>query len=145
MAKALVPRINIVTFGVHDMVMMRGFYERLGLKASSASNQHVTFFNLNGLVLGLFGYDSLADDAAVQVEPMKKYKGMSVAWNTTSEAETDLVMAHAKSAGAKILKPAQKVFWGGYSGYFADPESNLWEVAYNPFFAFDDHGNLVLP
>jgi uncharacterized protein len=145
MASALKPRINIITFGVNDMVLMRGFYKRLGLVASSSSNESITFFDVNGIVLGLFSHHELAEDAAVKHEPMQNYKGVTVAWNAKSEAETDTILKHAEKAGAKILKPAQKVFWGGYSGYFADPENNLWEVAYNPFFAFDTEGRIVLP
>ncbi len=127
------------------MVLMRGFYERMGLVASSASNEHVTFFDAGGIVLGLFGFHELANDAAVKAGQIPDYRGVAVAWNGTSEAEVDIIMAQAKDAGATITKPAEKVFWGGYSGYFMDPEKNLWEVAYNPFFPLDDHGHVQLP
>jgi uncharacterized protein len=144
-AGRLKPRINFVTFGVTDMALMRGFYERLGLVASGASNPHVTFFDANGIVLALFGYNELAEDAAVKAGPVPDFRGVGVAWNGTNEAEVDAIMAQAVEAGAKITKKAQKVFWGGYSGYFADPEKNLWEVAYNPFMPFDERGNIQLP
>jgi uncharacterized protein len=139
------PRINFVTLGVIDMEKMRGFYERLGLVASNASNPQVTFFDANGIVLGLFGFQALAEDAGVKVGPVPEFRGVGLAWNGASEVEVDSIMAHAVQAGAKITKKAQKVFWGGYSGYFADPEKNLWEVAYNPFFPFDERGHIQLP
>ncbi|MGB9140694.1 MAG: VOC family protein [Aestuariivirga sp.] len=141
----LKPRINFVTLGVRDMAAMRAFYERLGLVASSASNPLVTFFDANGIVLGLFGYHELAEDAAVKAGPVPTFRGVGVAWNAEAEKAVDQIMEHAKSAGATITKKAQKVFWGGYSGYFADPEGNLWEVAFNPFMPLDAQGHVQLP
>ena len=139
------PRINFVTLGVMDMVAMRAFYERLGLVASSASNPDVTFFDANGIVLALFGYHALAEDAGVKAGPVPAFRGVGVAWNAGSEDEVDRIMAHAKAAGATIRKKAEKVFWGGYSGYFADPEGHLWEVAFNPFMPIDADGHVQLP
>lgn len=139
------PRISIVTLGVTDMAAQRDFYERLGFKASPASNPHVTFFEANGVVLGLFGHDDLADDAHLPHLPPPAFRGVTLAWNAESETQADAIMAHAGKCGAKIVKPAQKVFWGGYSGYFTDPEGHLWEVAYNPFFPLDANGHVTLP
>ncbi len=139
------PRINFVTLGVLDMAAMRAFYERLGLVASSASNPNVTFFDANGIVLALFGYNDLAEDAGIKAGPVPTFRGVGVAWNGTSEEDVDHIMAHAKAAGATIVKKAKKVFWGGYSGYFADPEGHLWEVAYNPFMPLDARGHIQLP
>jgi catechol 2,3-dioxygenase-like lactoylglutathione lyase family enzyme len=139
------PRINFVTLGVTDMARARAFYERLGLVASQASNPDVTFFDANGVVLGLFGHHALAEDAHVTPEEVPTFRGVSLAWNTASEAETDAIMAQAEGAGARIVKPAEKVFWGGYSGYFADPDGHLWEVAYNPFFPLDEESRIRLP
>jgi catechol 2,3-dioxygenase-like lactoylglutathione lyase family enzyme len=141
----LKPRINFVTLGVVDMAGMRAFYERLGLVASSASNPNVTFFDANGIVLALFGYHDLAEDAGVKAGSVPDFRGVGVAWNGTSEEEVDRIMAHAKAAGATIVKKAVKVFWGGYSGYFADPEGHLWEVAFNPFMPIDAEGHIQLP
>ena len=139
------PRINFVTFGVVDMAKMRSFYERLGLVASGASNPNVTFFDANGILLALFGYQELAEDAGVKAGPVPEFRGVGVAWNGTSEEDVDRIMAHAKAAGATIAKKAVKVFWGGYSGYFADPEGHLWEVAFNPFMTIDADGQIQLP
>jgi uncharacterized protein len=144
-AGSLKPRINFVTFGVVNMAKMRAFYERLGLVASSASNPNVTFFDANGIVLALFGYHDLAEDAGVKAGPVPDFRGVGVAWNGTSEENVDRIMAHAKAAGATIVKKAIKVFWGGYSGYFADPEGHLWEVAFNPFMPIDADGHIQLP
>jgi predicted lactoylglutathione lyase len=139
------PRINLITLGVTGMAASRAFYERLGFTASPASNADVTFFNANGVVLGLFGHDSLAEDAKVKAAPVPVFRGVSLAWNAESEAAVDAIIAHANVAGATIVKPAEKVFWGGYSGYFADPDGHLWEVAYNPFFPLDENGRIRLP
>ena len=139
------PRINLVTLGVANMAASRGFYERLGFVASPAGNANVTFFNAGGVVLGLYGHDALAEDAHVKASPPPDFRGLSLAWNAESESAVDALMAHAQSCGAKLVKPAQKVFWGGYSGYFADPDGHLWEVAYNPFFPLDAEGRIKLP
>lgn len=145
MDQPLRPAISIVTLGVDDMTGMRSFYERLGLTASQASNPHVTFFQLPTLVLALYGRQALAEDATAAAGERAEFPGFTLAWNATSREQVDAIMAHALGAGAAIRKPAQEVFWGGYSGYFADPEGNLWEVAHNPFFPFDEHGVLKLP
>ena len=141
----MTPRINLVTLGVSDIARSRAFYERLGFKASSASNADVTFFEANGVVLGLFGHEALAEDAHVTPGKVAQFRGVSLAWNAESEDVADAIMAHAAKAGATIVKPMQKVFWGGYSGYFADPDGHLWEVAHNPFFPLDPQGHLSLP
>ena len=141
----MTPRINFVTLGVADIARARGFYERLGLKASSAGNEHVAFFDANGVVLGLFGHDALALDAHIEATQMPAYRGVALAWNAESEADADAIAAHAVACGAKLVKPPQKVFWGGYSGYFADLDGHLWEVAYNPFFPLSAEGRVQLP
>ena len=141
----MTPRVNFVTLGVEDMAAMRGFYQRLGLKASSASNPQVTFFDANGVVLALFGHAALAEDAEIPAPPPPSFRGVALAWNAPGEADVDAILAHAEKAGARIVKSGRKVFWGGYSGYFADPENHLWEVAYNPFMPLDAQGRIQLP
>lgn len=141
---ALKPRITLVTLGVADLAAARAFYEALGFVASSASTPTVAFYEAGGVALGLFGRTSLAEDAKVPDTPTG-FSAVTLAWNVASEAEADQVMAHAAACGARLLKPAQKVFWGGYSGYFADPDGHLWEVAYNPFFPRDADGRMQLP
>jgi uncharacterized protein len=139
------PRINVVTLGVADIAVSRAFYERLGFVASSASTADVTFFDANGVVLALFGHKALAEDAHVAADAAQPYRGQALAWNAASEAEVDAIIAHAEKSGGRVVKPAQKVFWGGYSGYFADPDNHLWEVAFNPFFPLDAGAHVQLP
>ncbi len=140
----MAPRISIVTLGVTDMVRARAFYERLGFKASGASNDNVTFFQLQGMALGLYGRAALAEDAHVDNTPAG-FSGVTLAYNCHSEADVDRTVAHMISCGAVLKKQPQKVFWGGYSGYVADPDGHLWEIAYNPFFSLDAAGRLTLP
>ncbi len=138
------PRISIVTLGISDMKRARTFYERLGFVASSASQDSITFLRAGGIVLALYGRAALAEDAHV-ADSEPGFSGMTLAHNCRSEAEVDTVIAHAVACGATLQKPAQKVFWGGYSGYFADPDGHLWEVAYNPFLPLDQNGQPELP
>jgi catechol 2,3-dioxygenase-like lactoylglutathione lyase family enzyme len=136
--------LHIVTLGVRDLHVSRKFYgETLGWKSSSASNDGITFFQAGGVVLALFPREELAADAAIAPEG-SGFAGFTLAYNAQSEAEVDEIIADLKSKGVKIVKEPQKVFWGGYSSYFADPDDNCWEVAYNPFFPFDESGNLKL-
>lgn len=140
----LEPRISIVTLGVSDMKRSRAFYEALGWKAGSASNENVTFFQGRGVLLGLYGHDALAADAGVAAGSQPEFRGTSLAYNCRDTDEVDAAFAHALSCGAKSVKRPQKVFWGGYSGYFADPDGHLWEVAHNPFAGMDENGHLVM-
>ncbi len=142
--KGLEPRISLVTLGVDDMKRARGFYERLGWTAASSSNDDVTFFNMGGVVFGLYGRKALAEDAQVEFSPAA-FTGVSLAHNCESEERVDEVMAFAESSGAKVIKPPEKAFWGGYSGYFADPDGHLWEVACNPLFPLDEDGRVTAP
>ena len=97
------------------------------------SPPEVAFFTLNGSWLGLYGRDSLAEDVGVSADG-SGFAGFTIAHNVDSDAEVDELLSQAVAAGARLVKPAQKVFWGGYSGYFADPDGYLWEVAHNPLF-----------
>jgi uncharacterized protein len=140
----LQPRVSFVTLGVGDVGRSRRFYEALGFKASPASQDAVAFFDAGGVVLSLFGRAALAEDVGVRAGEAE-FSGISLAHNVNSESEVDEVLREAVTAGAKLLKPGQKVFWGGYSGYFADPDGHLWEVAYNPFMPLDANGRVILP
>lgn len=140
----LEPRISIVTLGVADIKRARSFYERLGWRAAESSNDNVTFFNMGGMILGLYGRQALAEDAQVEFSE-SSFTGVSLAHNCDSEEKVDAVMAFAEAAGATIVKQPEKVFWGGYSGYFSDPDGHLWEIAHNPFFPLDDDGRIAAP
>ena len=127
------PRISMITLGVNDLEKSIKFYkEGLGFPKME-SPPEVAFFTLNGSWLGLYARDALADDAMVSSEG-SGFGGFALAHNVTSEAEVDQTIAQALSSGATLAKAAQKTSWGGYSGYFKDPDGHLWEVAFNPFF-----------
>lgn len=144
------PRVSLITLGISDLARSRSFYEALGFKASSASQDDVVFFQMaGGVVLALWPHHRLAEDAQVPKAERgsggAQFSSISLAHNVRSAAEVDAVLAEAARAGARILKPGGKVFWGGYTGYFADPDGYLWEVAWNPGFAMDGSGGLQLP
>ena len=127
------PRISMITLGVRDLAGSIAFYERgLGFPKMD-SPPEVAFFTLNGSWLGLYGREALAEDAQISPEG-SGFAGIALAHNVDSEAAVDRVVGQAVAAGAALIKRPQKVFWGGYSGYFADPDGYLWEVAHNPHF-----------
>jgi len=136
--------LHLVTLGVRDFETSRKFYrDTLGWKPSSSSDEDVTFFQAGGVVISIFQREKLAED--VQIDSQGNgFAGFTLAYNAQSESEVDEIIGDLKSKGVKILKEPQKVFWGGYSSYFADPDGNCWEVAYNPFFSFDENGNLKM-
>jgi len=125
------PRISIVTLGVENLDASMQFYHHgLGLPISDEI-ESIVFLDLGGVQLALYPRDSLAEEA--QVPPFGSgFRGVTLAHNVSSEAEVDAVVEEAISAGASLVKEPQDTFWGGYSGYFADPDGHLWEVAYNP-------------
>lgn len=144
-AGRLPSRLTMITLGVADVAKARAFYERLGFTTANFENDDVCFFAMGtGSILGLFGRKALADDAAVP-EAGSGFRGVSCALNLHTEAEVDAALQLAAQAGAKITKPAQAAPWGGYSGYFSDPDGHLWEVAYNPIFPLDEKGQMQLP
>lgn len=141
----IAPRVNLITLGVDDLDRSGAFYERLGWRRSAtAGSPTVAFFALDNVVLSLFGRASLAEDMGLH-EARPGRGDVSLAINVESPAKVDEVLAAAVEAGASLLKPGQPVFWGGYSGYFADPDGHAWEVAHNPFFPLDAQGQIVLP
>ena len=137
-------RVSLITLGVADVQASAAFYERLGWKRSSQSQDEVAFFDAGGIVFGLFGREALAEDAGVAADG-SGFRAVSVAQNLPSKEAVDAALKEAEAAGARIVKPAEEVFWGGYSGYFADPDGHLWEVAFNPFWPLDDTGRVLLP
>ena len=137
-------RLTMVTLGVSDVRASRAFYESLGFRSANFDSDSVAFFDMNGVVLGLYGEKELAEDATVSGD-RQGFRGVALALNLESEAAVNKALAHATANGAELKKPAEKVFWGGYSGYFADPDGHLWEVAYNPGFALDENGHMQLP
>ena len=135
--------ITLVTLGVADLGRARAFYAALGWEAAQVS-EGVVFIQLAGQVLALFGIDALADD--MKAEPGTPGRGaVTLARNFASREAVDAAFALALSAGATALKRPDPVFWGGYSGYFADPDGHVWELAMNPFWPLAEDGTLTLP
>ena len=142
---SIVPaHISLITLGVADVAKATTFYERLGLTKSKASQESVSFFQAGPVVLALWGRDAQRDDAEAAAV-WTGNGGIVVAQNLPSEDAVDAMMARAEASGARVLKPAAKTFWGGYSGYFADPDGHVWEVAINPFWELDEDGRIKLP
>lgn len=137
-------RLTMVTLGVADVARATAFYESLGWRRSSASQDTITFFSMQGSVLGLFGRDALAEDATIDPEG-SGFRGVTLALNCDDRDEVDAVYAAWLDAGATAVKPPEAVFWGGYSGYVADPDGHLWEIAHNPYSPNDDEGRMQLP
>ena len=134
-------RMTAVTLGVADVAASVAFYERLGLKAHTVLDD-VAFFAMNGAVLCL--YSGLAEDGGV--EGQGRGAGLTaVAQNVRDKSDVDATLEAAKAAGATVTRPAHDADWGGRSGYFADPDGHLWEIAWNPFWPLDEQGRVSLP
>lgn len=140
----MVPRLSLVTLGVADLDRAVRFYEALGWPRSTYASEGVAFFQVGGLVLSLYPRDALAADAGLAAVG-SGFRGFTLAYNTASRDETDAVLAQAEAAGGVLVKPAQDAFWGGYSGYFADPDGVVWEVAWNPDLIPSPDGTVHLP
>lgn len=140
------PRISLITLGVWDLERSLRFYrDGLGLPTTWAPDKGVIFFRTNGVALALYPYEQLAKDVdeAFLVE-RAKFSGITLAHNVRQREEVDRVLRQAAAAGATIEKPAQETFWGGYAGYFSDPDGYLWEVAWGAF-PFREDGSLEIP
>lgn len=139
-------RIHLVTLGVTDLQRAVRFYrDGLGWHTSMKEGEDVAFFQLGPMVLALWGRDQLAGDANVPAGDKPAFCGVSLAQCLPSKADVDAVLAKAQAAGATIPKPAEDTFWGGYAGYFADPDGYLWEIAWNPFWELLPDGGIRLP
>lgn len=136
-------RVTLITLGVRDLPRARAFYAALGWSPAEEADG-ISFYQMNGLVLGLFGLQALAADQG-RPDASLGTGAMTLAQNFSTEAEVDTAFELAMSAGATALKRPEKVFWGGYSGYYADPDGHVWEVAMNPFWPLADDGSLTLP
>jgi len=138
-------KLNLITLGVNDLQKAVNFYEKgLGWKKSSVSSDDLAVFPLGGIALALYPKKLLAEDAMVEYTG-SGFSGITLSYNTKSENEVNEVLAEVEKLGATITKQAQKVFWGGYAGYFKDLDGHLIEVAYNPFWELDENDNLKLP
>ena len=137
-------RITLITLGVADMDRAQRFYRAWGWVPHPASQPGVTFYQMNGAVLALFGTDDLAADQGRPGAALGA-GAVTLAQNCADDGETDAVFQVAVDAGATVLKRPERAFWGGYSGYFADPDGHVWEIATNPFWPLSPDGSLTLP
>ena len=141
-------RLSLATLGVRDVARSTEFYKALGFPLSEASVPgDVSFFKTDGGVLAIWGYEDLAKDAGVSTQPGGDagYRGTALAMNLNSRDEVDAFLAVAVAAGAQVTRPAQATDWGGYNGYFADPDGHRWEVAHNPHWPIGKDGRPILP
>ncbi|MEV4120612.1 VOC family protein [Micromonospora sp. NPDC049645] len=136
-------RISLVTLGVADVARAKAFYEHLGWQGQEV--EETVFIQAGGLAVVLWGRGKLAADAGIDDPGADGFGGMTLAQNVRSRAEVDEVIATAVKAGATVTKPAEETFYGGYAGYFADPDGHLWEIAWNPGFTLAEDGTLTVP
>ena len=149
-------RISIITLGMRNLERGRAFYRALGFREAEASNENIAFFDMGGFALALYGLDALAADARVPGAQLQAagrgagwgavggFRGVTLAYNVRMRENVPEVLSEAEAAGAHIVKKAEDVAWGGYSGYFEDPEGHLWEVAWNPFTPLDEDGGFYV-
>lgn len=138
------PAISVVTLGVKNLGESVRFYrDKIGLATSATEKDDIAFFEMNGMILALFERESLAEDASV-ASSGSGFHGFTLAQNTVSEAEVDSTFARLRERGVRIVKEPRKAPWGGYSGYFTDPDDFLWEIAYNPGWKVDEAGRVYL-
>jgi predicted lactoylglutathione lyase len=135
-------RVSLVTLGVRDLARARAFYEALGWQSRCEPDSEVVFFQAGGMVMALWGRESLAEDSAV--EDGGGWGGVTLAHNVGSPGEVDQVLAEAAAAGGTVPRAGGETFWGGYSGVFIDTEGHPWEVAHNPFWTLAEDGSLRL-
>jgi len=140
------PRITIITLGVNDFQKSYHFYNSgLGFQTDAKPTDQHAFFKTNGTVLSIYPIDKLAEDINPDLPKEKPiFSGITLAYNAKEKSDVNAVLMQAQNAGGKIVKPAQDASWGGFHGYFADPDGHYWEVAYFDKFQYDDHGDLQL-
>jgi uncharacterized protein len=136
-------RISLITLGVTDVARSRAFYERLGWQGHEV--EETVFFQAGGMAVVLWHQDKLADDAGVAPRTTAEFRGVGLALNVRTRAEVDEVVSAARDAGARVTRTPAETFYGGYAGYFLDPDGHAWEIAHNPGFTVNDDGSLTLP
>lgn len=134
-------RISLITLAVNDVNKARAFYDALGWKAASEDYaEHLIPYNLQQCAIALYNRAKFAEDTGLTLAPAGSYSPVSFSYNVRVKEEAGAVLAAAEEAGGTIVKPAHDMFWGGYGGYFADPDNHLWEVTFNPFAPLDEAG-----
>lgn len=137
--------LSLVTLGVADLKRSIEFYEALGFQRKARGAPGVGFFQAGASAFGVWPLVELAKDANVTANDSAGFRGVALGWNCRSESEVDAAVEKARAAGGSVPKPPQKTFWGGYAGYFADPDGHYWEVAHNPGFPLTPDGRLTFP
>jgi len=136
-------RVSLITLGVENLERAKNFYEDVLGWTAADSPPEIVFFDLNGVVLSLFEHGNLAKDMGA-ARGMSAYRGFALAYNAKSKEDVDAIFAHLKQHGVMIEKEPEEVFWGGYSGYFSDPDGHKWEIAYNPFWTILEDGRISM-
>ena len=147
MTTAVPANFSIVTLGVTDLARSARFYADLGWEQRGDLADGIVWFKTSGSWVGLFGHDALAEDArlgAVPVDELPAFRGVTLALNLASESAVDVAFARVVEIGGRVVKPAERLSWGGYSGYFTDPDGHLWEIAFAPMFPPDEHGRIEI-
>jgi hypothetical protein len=139
------PRLTVVTLGVADVPASARFYEALGFQRKfRATGDEIAFFDAGGVVIALWDWDKLAADACVEATPRPQaFGGTTLAWNCATPADVDAAFEKAVEVGARVLRRPERTDYGGYRGYFADPDGHAWEVAYNPGWTIGPHGRIT--
>jgi len=136
-------RVSLITLGVADVKRSRAFYEHLGWQGQEV--EETVFFEAGGIVLVLWGRDKLALDCGITDEKVGGFSGVVLAHNVRSEAEVEQVLTSAQRAGATVTRPSGPTFYGGYAGFFTDPDGHAWEIAHNPGFPLAADGSVTVP
>lgn len=137
-------RLSLITLGVADLQLAVAFYEGVVGWKAAPSPPGVVFFDLNGVVFALWPHHEMAKDMGITADSVPAYQGFALAHNVQSAEQVDAIFVRLKSHGATIIKEPQKAFWGGYSGYFSDPDGHTWEIAYNPFWTIQQDGRVSM-
>ncbi|MCM3439454.1 VOC family protein [Metabacillus halosaccharovorans] len=137
-------RVSLLTIGAYDLPVLRSFYQQLGWEETEFSSDTYAAFKTAGVILTLFPVEELAKDAGIEITPSEKgFRGVTFAINVDTPEQVDATIGEVRSTGARILREPGDAFWGGRTAYFADPENNLWEVAWNPSAVFDERGAMI--
>ncbi|MBU9720867.1 VOC family protein [Litchfieldia alkalitelluris] len=137
-------RVSLITIGAFDLPLLRSFYKSLGWEETEISSDNYAAFKTAGVILSIYPIEELARDAGLKINMnTDSFRGVSFAINVNKLQEVDETIDEIRKAGGKILREPSDAFWGGRTAYFADPENNIWEVAYNPSSVFDERGAML--
>jgi len=137
-------RVSLLTIGAYNLPVLRSFYQKLGWEETEFSSDSYAAFKTAGVILTLFPVEELAKDAGIEISQSKEgFRGVTFAINLDTPEQVDATIEEVRSIGARILREPSDAFWGGRTAYFADPENNLWEIAWNPSSEFDERGAMI--